>query len=49
MLIKIENLKKSYSLGKTEIPVIHGIDLNIKKMSMWQSWGGLPVPANPLS
>lgn len=31
MLIKIENLKKSYSLGKTEIPVIHGIDLNIKK------------------
>ena len=31
MLIEIKNLKKSYSLGKTEVPVIHGINLNIKK------------------
>lgn len=31
MLIEIKNLKKSYSLGNTEIPVIHGIDLNINK------------------
>ena len=31
MLIEIKNLKKSYSLGTTEVPVIHGIDLNIKK------------------
>lgn len=31
MLIEIKNLKKSYSLGNTEIPVIHGINLSIKK------------------
>lgn len=31
MLIKIENLRKSYSLGETDIPVIHGIDINIEK------------------
>ncbi len=31
MLIEIKNLKKSYSLGDTEVPVIHGINLSIKK------------------
>lgn len=31
MLIEIKDLKKSYSLGKTDVPVIHGINLNIKK------------------
>ncbi|MFA7492436.1 MAG: ABC transporter ATP-binding protein [Proteiniphilum sp.] len=31
MLIEIKELKKSYSLGESEIPVIHGIDLNIEK------------------
>ncbi|NLC85969.1 MAG: ABC transporter ATP-binding protein [Bacteroidales bacterium] len=30
-MIKIENLRKSYSLGETDIPVIHGIDINIEK------------------
>ena len=29
MLIEIKNLKKSYSLGTTDVPVIHGINLNI--------------------
>ena len=31
MLIEIKDLKKSYLLGDTEIPVIHGINLNIEK------------------
>ena len=31
MLIEIKELKKNYSLGSSEIPVIHGINLNIKK------------------
>ena len=31
MLIEIKDLKKSYSLGKTDVPVIHGINLNIKE------------------
>lgn len=31
MLIEIKDLKKSYSLGTTDVPVIHGINLNIKK------------------
>ncbi|RNC64589.1 ABC transporter ATP-binding protein [Proteiniphilum sp. X52] len=31
MLIEIKNLKKSYSLGENEIPVIHGINLHIEK------------------
>lgn len=31
MLIEIKNLKKSYSLGESEIPVIHGINLQIEK------------------
>lgn len=31
MLIEIKNLKKSYSLGESEIPVIHGINLHIEK------------------
>ena len=31
MLIEIKNLKKSYSLGEIEVPVIHGINLNIEK------------------
>ncbi|MDO5523407.1 MAG: ABC transporter ATP-binding protein [Bacteroidia bacterium] len=31
MLIEIKDLKKNYSLGDTEIPVIHGINLTIEK------------------
>lgn len=31
MLIDIKNLRKSYSLGDSEVPVIHGIDLQIDK------------------
>jgi putative ABC transport system ATP-binding protein len=31
MLIEIIDLKKNYLLGNTEIPVIHGINLNIEK------------------
>ena len=31
MLIEIKDLKKNYSLGNTDIPVIHGINLNIEK------------------
>lgn len=31
MLIKIENLNKSYFLGELEIPVLHDINLNIKE------------------
>lgn len=31
MLIEIKDLKKNYSLGDTDIPVIHGINLNIEK------------------
>lgn len=31
MLIEIKELKKNYSLGSSEIPVIHGINLNIEK------------------
>ncbi|SDZ87160.1 putative ABC transport system ATP-binding protein [Porphyromonadaceae bacterium KH3R12] len=31
MLIEIKELKKSYSLGESEIPVIHGINLHIEK------------------
>lgn len=31
MLIKIKDIKKNYSLGDTEIPVIHGINLDIDK------------------
>ncbi len=31
MLIEIKDLKKHYLLGDTEIPVIHGINLNIEK------------------
>ncbi|WP_298650107.1 ABC transporter ATP-binding protein [uncultured Proteiniphilum sp.] len=31
MLIEIKDLKKSYSLGDSEIPVIHGISLHIEK------------------
>lgn len=31
MLIEIKDLKKSYSLGDSEIPVIHGINLTIEK------------------
>lgn len=31
MLIEIKDLKKNYLLGDTEIPVIHGINLNIEK------------------
>lgn len=31
MLIEIKELKKNYSLGESEIPVIHGINLNIEK------------------
>jgi putative ABC transport system ATP-binding protein len=31
MLIEIKDLKKNYSLGDAEIPVIHGINLNIEK------------------
>lgn len=31
MLIEIKNLKKSYSLGDSEIDVLHGIDLCIEK------------------
>ena len=31
MLIEIKDLKKSYSLGESEIPVIHGINLSIEK------------------
>ena len=30
-MIEIKNLKKSYSLGNIEVPVIHGINLNIEK------------------
>ncbi|MBK5195193.1 MAG: ABC transporter ATP-binding protein [Proteiniphilum sp.] len=30
-MIEIKELKKNYSLGSSEIPVIHGINLNIKK------------------
>ena len=25
------NLKKSYSLGKTEVPILHGIDMCIQQ------------------
>lgn len=31
MLIEIKELRKNYLLGDTEIPVIHGINLNIEK------------------
>ena len=31
ILIKIRNLKKSYYLGKTELPVLKGIDLDINR------------------
>lgn len=31
MLIEIKDLRKSYSLGESEIPVIHGINLQIEK------------------
>lgn len=31
MLIEIKDLKKNYSLGDSEIPVIHGINLTIEK------------------
>ncbi|MDD2476781.1 MAG: ABC transporter ATP-binding protein [Dysgonamonadaceae bacterium] len=31
MLISIQNLTKSYALGDTDIPVLHGIDLEIEK------------------
>lgn len=31
MLIEIKNLVKNYSLGDLEIPVLHGINLSIKK------------------
>ncbi|MGJ7025729.1 putative ABC transporter ATP-binding protein YknY [bioreactor metagenome] len=31
MLIEIKDLKKNYLLGDAEIPVIHGINLNIEK------------------
>ena len=31
MLIEIKELRKSYFLGDYEVPVIHGINLNIKK------------------
>ena len=31
MLIEIKELKKNYLLGDVEIPVIHGINLNIEK------------------
>lgn len=31
MLIEIKDLKKNYLLGDVEIPVIHGINLNIEK------------------
>jgi len=31
MLIEIKELKKNYSLGSSEIAVIHGINLNIRK------------------
>lgn len=31
MLISIQNLTKSYSLGDTDIPVLHGINLEIEK------------------
>ena len=31
MLIEIKELKKNYSLGESEIPVIHGINLSIEK------------------
>lgn len=31
MLIEIRNLRKSYSLGEEEVPVIHGIDLLIEE------------------
>lgn len=31
MLIEIKELKKSYSLGTTDVPVIHGINLNIER------------------
>ena len=31
MLISIQNLTKSYSLGNTDIPVLHGLTLDIEK------------------
>lgn len=31
MLISIQNLTKSYALGNTDIPVLHGINLEIEK------------------
>lgn len=31
MVIEIKKLTKSYSLGDSEVPVLHGIDLNIKR------------------
>lgn len=31
MLIEINSLRKSYSLGDDEVPVLHGIDLKIEK------------------
>ncbi len=31
MLIEIKNLKKSYFLGNTPVPVIHGINMHIKR------------------
>lgn len=31
MVIEIKNLTKSYSLGESEVPVLHGIDLSIRK------------------
>ena len=31
MLISMRNLTKSYALGDTDIPVIHGINLEIEK------------------
>lgn len=31
MLISIQNLTKSYALGDTDVPVLHGVNLEIKK------------------
>ncbi|KXS41036.1 MAG: ABC transporter, ATP-binding protein, partial [Methanolobus sp. T82-4] len=30
-VITINGLKKSYQLGEMEVPILHGIDLNVKK------------------
>jgi len=47
-VIELRNILKSYPMGKRELKVLQGINLNIDRERWWPSWGPpAPVKARP--